>query len=1046
MEGGVFLNSFGVIDETLKPREPQIFLALPNRKIIGKLNHFIYKPNHIINFGSLNEIEFRMPYDIEDTLEHKLIRNPYIDKILERFLLKLVLDDVEEWYVINNINDDVDEQSDIKKVHAYSLGFELADKLIREYKEVVSLWQVANELVSDTLWTVGKIDDKFTLKYRSFDVSETTALEFLDTISTTFGTLIEYDTVNRKIHFRDPDKLNKYDGLIIGYGKYLKTLGKTSTSDEMVTRMYVYGKDNLSIQRVNPSGTSYLEDFSYFMYPFERDENRNVLKHSRYGMSDDLCHAVLDYNELLKENEGVFKDLLEQEEIVQAEIIKKKNELFKLKTKLSTVQQALDVQRAHGTFLYRDIVLSSKEEKIGFGLTPTSFHALMMKASNTNISVKVQFSNDTVITTKPIPSANEWHVIDKFDNKEIVYIYLQGTGNIELYIVEVFEDEYKSTDGSVIIDRYNEHVAKENVEKKQDEIDELELELTNIENQIEDFQELISIENNFTEAQLKERQQYIIERTWTDENYDNDEELLEAGKEKFVEYKLPKTTLELDIVNLFAILSESYNWNRLKIGHEIRIRYEKIGVDVRAKVIKIQFDYENQSIKLTIANVKDLFGDAARLLEMLKSSYSTSTSYNANKGNYDVAIDEAKTANEILNETWAAAKRRITASTNESVEIGNRGVVVRSPDNPNYLLIIASGIIGLSLDGGMNWDTAIMPEGIIAQKLIGKVILGEKLEISDEEGTFTIVGNLLTIKDRNDIVRLLMGEYEDNKFGLKIMNKTGRNVIIDEDGMLQTWQEGRADNVDETHGLSLWVYIPEETLDIRKALLRFKLLPFRSYSGTTESAPAQTRTSSSGGGTSTTSGSGGGVSTTSGSGGSVSKSTLSGGGVSGTSGTSFNWMDGIPAMVTGVQIEDETAGTHIHLIPGIINLRNHVHSFSISPHSHIFEVPNHNHTIVLNNHTHSITIQPHTHTVEIPSHGHAIVHDIYEATGKADGIGIIINGIERTLALGGKFYTDENSIDITKYLAVGAWNEIVLTSERLGRIDANIFIQVFMGT
>src|SRR5690606_38102885 len=128
------------------------------------------------------------------------------------------------------------------------------------------------------------------------------------------------------------------------------------------------------------------------------------------------------------------------------------------------------------------------------------------------------------------------------------------------------------------------------------------------------------------------------------------------------------------------------------------------------------------------------------------------------------------------------------------------GVVVRSADNPNHILIIQSGIIGLSMDGGMNWQTAIMPEGIIAERLMGKVILGERVEIGDNEGTFTIVGNLLTIKDRNDIVRLLLGEYEDNKFGLKLFNKSGRDVILDENGMLQTWQEGRADNVNRDNG------------------------------------------------------------------------------------------------------------------------------------------------------------------------------------------------------------------------------------------------------
>src|SRR5690606_2422466 len=111
---------------------------------------------------------------------------------------------------------------------------------------------------------------------------------------------------------------------------------------------------------------------------------------------------------------------------------------------------------------------------------------------------------------------------------------------------EIFEDEYSSNDENVILEKYNEHIAKEKVDNKQKEIDELEAALVIVENEIQDFQEMISVENNFTEEQLKERKKYIIERTWTDENYDDDEELLEVAKEKFLEFKLPKTTIDLN--------------------------------------------------------------------------------------------------------------------------------------------------------------------------------------------------------------------------------------------------------------------------------------------------------------------------------------------------------------------------------------------------------------------------------------------------------------------------------------------------------------------
>src|SRR5690606_21363285 len=165
------------------------------------------------------------------------------------------------------------------------------DKNLRNYKVISkNLPTVVNEVLSKTNWKAGDIEATFVVKYRSFDVSEQSILDFMYEVSESYGALLEFDTVNRIIHFRDPEKIGVDKGLTVSYGKYLKSLGKTSDPDEMVTRLHVYGKDNLSINRVNPTGTSFIEDFTYFMFPFERDENRNVLKSSDY-MSDELCHA-----------------------------------------------------------------------------------------------------------------------------------------------------------------------------------------------------------------------------------------------------------------------------------------------------------------------------------------------------------------------------------------------------------------------------------------------------------------------------------------------------------------------------------------------------------------------------------------------------------------------------------------------------------------------------------------------------------------------------------------------------------------------------------
>src|SRR5690606_24873625 len=246
-------------------------------------------------------------------------------------------------------------------------------------------------------------------------------------------------------------------------------------------------------------------------------------------------------------------------------------------------------------------------------------------------------------------------------------------------------------------------------------------------------------------------------------------------------------------------------------------------------------------------------------------------------------VDRTDYLAEFLENPWDTARQRILAGVDEAVTISRRGIIINNPRFPNEQIVIQSGVMALSLDGGESWRTAISPYGVVAERLIGKVILGEKLEISDEEGTFVINGNLLTIKDRNEVVRLRLGEYSTNRFGLQLMNRTGKEVILDEMGMLQTWQEGRTDNVDQSHGLTLYVYLPPETLSVRRALLNFRLLPFRSYSSTTESGGQTVATSKSGGSVSRSTASGGGRTTTTKSGGGTSRSTANGGGGTRTS-------------------------------------------------------------------------------------------------------------------------------------------------------------------
>lgn len=650
------------IDLNLKPQKPQLFLCKPNKQIIGKLKES-FNINLKLSLRQLNELSFSLPYEIE--INHELVKNDNINKLKERYLIKLVLGNYIEWFIINELTDSVQEDQDIKEIHTFSLGYELRDKLIRDY-EVTSYnaTQVLTDALSSTIWNIDYIDADFDIMYRSFEVANATILDFVYQIAETFNALVVWNTENRTISFYQPDNIGNDKGFIIKYGKYLKSLNKVSNADEMATRLKVFGKDGLSIQRVNPTGSNFIEDFSYFMYPYAEDENGNVIHHSDY-MSDELCKAIIAYQNLLESKKGDFDNLLNQKETLQDALSIKETELFNLETELKIIEDNLDIAQSTGVGDERQLKIDKK-------------------------------------------------------NKE------------------------------------DEIIAKKS------EITTIENNIANVDNQIEILRNEISIENNFTTEQIVERNQFIIEKEWSDENYIDDKELYEKAIEKFQEIREPQIVVDLSIINFLEVIEEQLNWDKLQLGDIINVLYEKLNINIKTKIIEIDYDFENTDITLTIANTTNVKNNEDEFLKDFYNVISTSTTVDMNKFKWQTAFNKSNEVSVILNEKWDSAKREITSGVNNSVTINDRGITISNSDNPLKYIRMTNGVIGLTQNGGNDFGVAIDATGVYAEKLIGQILAGNNLTITNDTGTFSVDGNGVTISGQ---ALTITGDfpYVDNK-------------------------------------------------------------------------------------------------------------------------------------------------------------------------------------------------------------------------------------------------------------------------------------------
>jgi phage minor structural protein len=544
---------------------------------------------------------------------------------------------------------------------------------------------------------------------------------------------------------------------------------------------------------------------------------------------------------------------------------------------------------------------------------------------------------------------------------------------------------------------------------------------------------------------------FVYEDRFKDEVYVDAQDLYDDCKKKLEEASMPKLTYYVKIVDLSYLTD--YQHEKISIGEIITIKDKELGIDIKARVMRMSINYDEPwNTQLEIANYQQ------DIEELLKNVIVQNNSMY-----YDRAVLRGQKLADTVKVDNNNGFTLVSKDTGEILGVyGNfvydgqsyTGVYVK-----NGAFIIDGGLTKSQLDT----DTQNQINNSVQQN-----VFYNKVKITSENG--------IEVFDANNIQRVQLGNYAPDKYGLLLKDVSGNITVLDQDGMLQTWQEGRADNVDNTHPLKLNIYLPPETRSITRAILRFKLEPFRAYetgaaSGggssqtseassitTTDSGGSSTPTTSSGGGTTQTTTSGGSTKVTSSSGGSTTVTSTSDntehshlmfdyrGSYSASASNRSYYVLNTYGYIKIANLETEDT-SDVWTYP---NTSQHSHKVSIPNHTHTVDIPLHTHTVTIPSHTHTVTIPSHTHgmnhthNVTIPSHTHTIIYGIYEST-VATEITIKINGTDYTSVLGGVFTTDQDNIDISSYLLVGQWNTIELGSSQLGRIDATVFLQVLMG-
>ena len=484
-------------------------------------------------------------------------------------------------------------------------------------------------LLYDTGYTIGEIHEDIESLYRSnLQFNNITRYQALKQIAESFKSVIVFDTITKEVSFYPENEYGNHKGLILRYGSYLKSLNKDIDSTKIITAATSIGKDKTTISLVNPTGRSYWEDYAYFLdsYFINTDEN----------------------------------DILD---IINSNVLTLTTQNKTLKT-AATINTG--IQHTALKVLYS-------------GSTGGFFNRWFSSASFAKVVGEWQFARDlyneimlgNIKPSVDIPSIPALAALDRYYDlyrirDEKIKIFVKYDTQLAEYEASMYKSKYLFDFYKKKWDELTPDQQQTNRTNRTDlwlKFNKYGIEYQSAVRTIEDFDSFIlrpiredlfgsetlkegpdnSILRKFLEVQSALHRQpnateVINSATYTtsiylidldvldtfkrygvnsDNNIDNEIELLKATKVYLLENKYPKVTVNIDLVSLISAEEAQQDWDKTFIGDKVLIYLPELNVDLDAQIREVSIDFEANSTSLVIATVRDYNRTFGRFLSKI---------------------------------------------------------------------------------------------------------------------------------------------------------------------------------------------------------------------------------------------------------------------------------------------------------------------------------------------------------------------------------------------------------------------------------------------
>lgn len=192
-----------------------------------------------------------------ETLEFKL---PFNDK--KRHLInnedRILCEDRE--FIVRVANDNKSNDFYVQ-ITCEALWYEIGNGTPLEPFELMTIdaIEALNYILKDTEWSIGIVEPKIKRTLRTEEtISRLAAVRKLPIL---YECEMYFDTKNKKINLLNT--IGKDTNTVISYEYNTDSIRRNIDSREILTRVYLYGKDGLTIRDIN-KGFEYVENYSYY--------------------------------------------------------------------------------------------------------------------------------------------------------------------------------------------------------------------------------------------------------------------------------------------------------------------------------------------------------------------------------------------------------------------------------------------------------------------------------------------------------------------------------------------------------------------------------------------------------------------------------------------------------------------------------------------------------------------------------------------------------------------------------------------------------------